>query len=158
MRQLLLIFFTLGTTSLLFAQTSFIHCGNLITMEKGEPITLSKKTVVVVANKIDRIEDGFLPATKDITLVDLKNATVLPGLVDCHVHLEWEQSKTTYTEKFTLNLEDIAFRSAIYAKRTLDKGFTTVRDLGGQGVNIALRNAINNGWAVGPRIYPPDEF
>jgi imidazolonepropionase-like amidohydrolase len=153
MRQLLLIFFTLGVASLLSAQTSYIHCGNLITMEKGEPITLSKKTVVVVANKIDRIEDGFLPATKDITVVDLKNATVLPGLIDCHVHIEWEQSKTTYTEKFTLNLEDIAFRSAIYAKRTLDKGFTTVRDLGGQGVNIALRNAINNGWAVGPRIY-----
>jgi imidazolonepropionase-like amidohydrolase len=76
----------------------------------------------------------------------------MPGPTDCHVHLEWEQSRNSYNERYTLNEADIAFRAAVYARRTLNAGFTTVRDLGGTGVNIALRNAINSGWAVGPRI------
>jgi len=70
-----------------------------------------------------------------------------------HVHLEGESSPKRYLEKFTMNREDIAFRSVVYAERTLMAGFTTVRDLGGSGVNIALRNAISDGWTTGPRIY-----
>ncbi len=112
----------------------------------------TKVTLVVNANKIVRIENGFLPATGSVQVIDLKEKTVMPGLIDCHVHLEWEQSRTSYTEKYIFNEADIAFRAAIYAERTLNAGFTTVRDLGGTGVNIALRNAINAGWATGPRI------
>ena len=109
-------------------------------------------TIVVEADKIVRIEPGYTPSPAGAEAVDLKNKTVLPGLIDCHVHLEWEQNRNSYTEKFVLNPADIAFRSAVYAQRTLLAGFTTVRDLGGQGVNIALRNAVNNGLTIGPRI------
>jgi imidazolonepropionase-like amidohydrolase len=132
---------------------TYIHCGKLISMVNGETTVQTQQTIVVQGNSIERVENGYTTAPSNAQTIDLRNATVMPGLIDCHVHLEWEQSKNTYTEKYTLNLEDIAFRSAVYARRTLEKGFTTVRDLGGQGVNIALRNAINQGWTVGPRIY-----
>jgi imidazolonepropionase-like amidohydrolase len=68
-----------------------------------------------------------------------------------HVHLE-EESPTKYVEEFTQNDADVAFNSIGFAKSTLMAGFTTVRDLGGSGVNVALRNAINQGKVVGPRI------
>ena len=109
-------------------------------------------TIVVEGNKIARIIPGFSRVPAGAEGIDLKNKTVLPGLIDCHVHLEWEQSRNLYNERYTLNPADIAFRAAVYARRTLAIGFTTVRDLGGTGVNIALRNAINAGWVEGPRI------
>jgi imidazolonepropionase-like amidohydrolase len=70
-----------------------------------------------------------------------------------HVHMEGETSPTRYLDQFTLNPPDIAFQSTVYAERTLMTGFTTVRDLGGTGVNISLRNAINKGTVKGPRIF-----
>ena len=77
----------------------------------------------------------------------------MPGLIDMHVHLESETSKDQQVKKFTQNEADIAFQSTIYAKKTLMAGFTSVRDLGGSGVNISLRNAINAGTVVGPRVF-----
>lgn len=133
----------------LAAQTTFIYCGKIIPVN-GE--SLENATIVVEGNRIARVERGFSVLPPGAQLIDLKTKTLLPGLIDCHVHLEWEQSKTSYTDRFVLNDADVAFRAAVYARRTLDAGFTTVRDLGGTGVNIALRNAINAGWAVGPRI------
>lgn len=109
-------------------------------------------TVVVAGDKIVRMEPGYTAAPTGAEEIDLKNKTVLPGLIDCHVHLEWEQNRNSYTEKYIFNEADVAFRSAVYAQRTLLAGFTTVRDLGGQGVNISLRNAVNSGLAIGPRI------
>jgi len=70
-----------------------------------------------------------------------------------HVHIESESSPSRYLEAFTMNEADVAFESTVYAKRTLMAGFTTVRDLGGSGVNIALKNAVNKGTVVGPRIF-----
>ena len=134
----------------LLAQTTYLYCGRLLTMQDAKVQTAV--TIVVEADKIVRIEPGYTPSPAGAEAVDLKNKTVLPGLIDCHVHLEWEQNRNSYTEKFVLNPADIAFRSAVYAQRTLLAGFTTVRDLGGQGVNIALRNAVNNGLTIGPRI------
>ena len=77
----------------------------------------------------------------------------MPGLIDMHVHLEGETNKDQALQRFTLNEADVAFRSTVFAKKTLMAGFTTVRDLGGSGVNIALRNAINQGTVIGPRIF-----
>lgn len=146
MRTLLfLLFFASG----LSAQTTYLHCGRILPIS-GE--ALPNATIVVEGKKIVRIEKGFSPAPVGAEVIDLKTKTVLPGLIDCHVHLEWEQSRNSYTERYTLNPADIAFRSAVYARRTLNIGFTTVRDLGGTGVNIALRNAINAGLTEGPRI------
>ncbi len=76
----------------------------------------------------------------------------MPGLIDMHVHLEGQLSPKRYIEPFILNDADIAFNAQNYAKTTLMAGFTTVRDLGGSGVNVSLRNAINQHKVVGPRI------
>lgn len=133
------------------AQTTYLHCGKLLAMSNGAEVQTAV-TVVVDGNKISRIEKGYLVPPAGVEAIDLKNKTVLPGLIDCHVHLEWEQNRNSYTEKYIYNASDVAFRAAVYAQRTLNAGFTTVRDLGGQGVNIALRNAVNGGWTSGPRI------
>ena len=145
--KLSILFFFIAKT--LSAQTTYLYCGRILPIS-GEAIL--NATIVVEGNKIARIEPGFSRAPTGAEVVDLKNKTVLPGLIDCHVHMEWELNRSSYNERFTLNPADIAYRAAVYARRTLDIGFTTVRDLGGTGVNIALRNAINSGWAIGPRI------
>ena len=132
------------------AQTTYLYCGRLFTMTNETPLT--QVTVVIEGNTIQRIDKGYPSPPAGAAVIDLKDKTVLPGLIDCHVHLEWQQSRSSYTEKYTLNDADIALRAALFAQRTLQAGFTTVRDLGGRGVNIALRNAINQGWTIGPRI------
>lgn len=149
MRIRFLPLFLLLVASSLQAQTRYLYCGRILPIS-GAPIL--NATIVVEGNKIARIQQGYLPVPEGVESIDLKDNTVLPGLIDCHVHLEWEQSRSSYNERYTLNPADIAYRAAVYARRTLDIGFTTVRDLGGTGVNIALRNAINAGWATGPRI------
>ncbi|GAC1440407.1 MAG: amidohydrolase family protein [Sediminibacterium sp.] len=77
----------------------------------------------------------------------------MPGLIDMHVHLESETNPNNYLNGFTWNTSDYAFQSVVFAERTLMSGFTSVRDLGGSGVNISLRNAINKDWVKGPRVY-----
>jgi imidazolonepropionase-like amidohydrolase len=74
-----------------------------------------------------------------------------------HVHLEEETSPTSYLEEFTLNDADVAYNAEVIAKKTLMAGFTTVRDLGGSGVNVALRNAINSGKVTGPRVFTAEK-
>ncbi len=135
------------------AQINYLYCGRLITMAGGKAETETEMTLVVQGDSILRIEKGYRPAPAGAEVIDLKNKTVLPGLIDCHVHFEFEQSRTSYNEKYVSNDADIAYKAAVYANRTLFAGFTTVRDLGGSGVNISLRNAINSGWTTGPRIF-----
>jgi imidazolonepropionase-like amidohydrolase len=106
----------------------------------------------VEANKIVSVDKGFTQPGANDKLVDLSKKTVMPGLIDMHVHLEGETSRDQLVKRFTLNDADIAFQSTIYAKKNLMAGFTTVRDCGGSGVNISLRNAVNAGTVVGPRI------
>lgn len=110
-------------------------------------------TIVVEGDKIVKVEKGYAQAAENDKVIDLKSKTVLPGLMDMHVHIEGETSRDNYIKRFTLNEADIAFNSTVYANRTLMAGFTTVRDLGGSGVNTALRNAINAGKVIGPRIF-----
>jgi imidazolonepropionase-like amidohydrolase len=133
------------------AQKTFIHCGNLIDGKSND--VQSKMTIVIEGNKITRIDKGFISPDSSGILVDLSNKTVMPGLIDMHVHLETETNKDAQLQKFTLNDADVAFKSTVFAKRTLMAGFTTVRDLGGSGINISLRNAINQGLVEGPRIF-----
>jgi imidazolonepropionase-like amidohydrolase len=70
-----------------------------------------------------------------------------------HVHIEQEFDRQTQLNRYTLNEADIAFNSVGFAKRTLLSGFTTVRDLGGTGVNISIKKAIEEGKIIGPRVY-----
>jgi imidazolonepropionase-like amidohydrolase len=135
----------------LFAQRTLIHCGTLIDGKSND--VQSQMTIVVEGNKITSIDKGFTKAGKDDKLIDLSKKTVMPGLIDMHVHLEGETNKDQALQRFTMNKADIAFKSTIYAKKTLMAGFTTVRDLGGSGVNTSLRNAVNQGLIVGPRIF-----
>ena len=149
---LLLLFISFGS----FAQKKYLQCGKIVDVKNGT--VLNDKTIIVSGNKIEAIENGFINSKdKNDKVIDLKNKTVMPGLIDMHVHLEGETSPDSYLKPFTLNEADVAFNSAGYAKKTLMAGFTTVRDLGGSGVNVALRNAINSGKTVGPRIFTAEK-
>jgi imidazolonepropionase-like amidohydrolase len=133
------------------AQKTLLHCGQLIDVKAGK--LQSTMTVTIEKNKITAVSNGYLQPNKGDVVIDLKNKTVMPGLIDMHVHLESETKKGNLADRFILNPADIAFESLRYAKATLQAGFTTVRDLGGSGVNVALRNAIARGQVEGPRVY-----
>lgn len=151
MNKLYTLLFLLLTYATVQAQKTLIHCGNLIDGKSNEVQT--QMTIIIEGNKIIEIEKGFSKPGKDDKLIDLSKKTVMPGFIDMHVHFEGETSKDQAIQRFTLNDADVAFRSTVYAKKTLLAGFTTVRDLGGSGVNISLRNAINQGFVVGPRMF-----
>ncbi len=151
MKKTLTLAFTLLIFLNLTAQKTYIWCGTLIDGISKEP--QKNMTVVVEKNKIITVESGFSkPGTADKT-IDLKTKTVTPGWIDMHVHMEHETNPNRYMETFTYNPADYAFQSVKFAETTLMAGFTTVRDLGGTGVNISLRNAINKGLIKGPRVY-----
>ncbi len=139
-------------TCTLTAQDTYLHCGKLIDTKNGQVLT--NKTIVVNGTKIIAVNDGFSAAEKaDDIVIDLKDKTVMPGLIDMHVHIEGESNPRAYLDRFTKNPADVAFGSLKYAEATLMAGFTTVRDLGGSGVNISLRDAIARGEVNGPRIF-----
>ena len=139
-----------GSTSL--SARTLIHAGVLIDGKTDSPH--EAVTVVVDGQMIVAIERGFTGPSADDTVIDLRDATVMPGLMDMHTHLSSELSKTSYMERFQLNEADYAFKAAAYAERTLMAGFTTVRDLGDRyNVSISLRNAIDQGLVKGPRIF-----
>jgi imidazolonepropionase-like amidohydrolase len=151
MKNTILLFCSVLMLSNLVAQKTYIWCGTLIDGISNEP--KKNMTIIVEKDKITGIENGFSqPGNTDKT-IDLKNKTVTPGWIDMHVHLEQETKKGNLADRFILNPADVAFESIKYANLTLMAGFTTVRDLGGSGVNVSLRNAINKGWIMGPRIY-----
>ena len=133
------------------AQKTLLQCGTLIDGVSDNPRT--QVTVTVENDMIVAVENGYKTGGKDDTVIDLKAYTVMPGFIDMHVHMESEASRTGYMKRFTQNEADRAFESTVYARKTLMAGFTTVRDCGGSGVNISLRNAINAGTVDGPRIY-----
>jgi imidazolonepropionase-like amidohydrolase len=138
-------------TSVLFAQKTYIYCGRLIDVKKNELHT--EMTIIIEGNKIFDVLKGYSAASSPDKTIDLKTLTVMPGLIDMHVHLEGETRKGDLIDEFVLNPADLAFQSVKYASNTLMAGFTTVRDLGGSGVNISLRNAIAKGFVIGPRIF-----
>jgi imidazolonepropionase-like amidohydrolase len=131
---------------------TLIHAGQLIDGISDQP--RKRVTVVVDGDRIRSIDDGFTQAGTGDTIVDLSGATVLPGLMDMHVHLTSEHSRTSELDNFKKGEADDAFDSVVYAERTLLAGFTTVRNLGDQwNVSIALRRAIAEGKVIGPRIF-----
>ncbi len=131
---------------------TLIYAGSLI---DGRADAARKTvTITVDGDRITGFADGYTAPAAGDTVIDLKNATVLPGFIDCHVHLTSQQSPKSYTERFYLNSTDLAFHSVVYARRTLLAGFTTVRDLGANDyLNVSLRKAVAEGWIDGPRIF-----
>ena len=140
-----------GISASSFAQKTYVQCGRLLDVRAGK--LLKEQTVVVENGRISTVQAGYQAGGATDKVVDLKTRTVLPGLIDCHVHLEFQSSKTAFYEGFILNPADVAFQSLAYARTTLLAGFTTVRDMGGSGVNVALRDAISRGQVVGPRVF-----
>ncbi|NML19311.1 amidohydrolase family protein [Pseudoflavitalea sp. G-6-1-2] len=133
------------------AQRTILHCGKLIDVVNGSVLT--EQSIIIEGNKISDIQKGYIKAVDTDKVIDLKQTTVMPGLIDCHVHMESETNPNRYLEAFTMNPADYAYQSVVFSNRTLMAGFTSVRDLGGSGVNIALRNAINKKIIVGPRVF-----
>ena len=152
MKKLFLLFTAVFLLQNITAQTTYILCGKLIDTKTGE--LTSNKTIIVKENKIFKLLDGYVtPKSSTAIVIDLKEKVVMPGLIDFHVHIEQEFDKDTRLNTYTLNEADIAFNAVGFAKTTLLSGFTTVRDLGGTGVNISIRNAINAGKIPGPRVF-----
>jgi imidazolonepropionase-like amidohydrolase len=134
------------------AAETLIYAAKLIDGRAAQPV--SDVTLVVAEGKISRIISGFATPQSGDRVIDLRKYTVVPGLMDMHTHLMSQHSKDSYTEKFFMEDSEYALRSTVYARLTLLAGFTTVRELGDNGVNsVALRRAIREGWIIGPRIY-----
>ena len=144
-----ILFLLAGTTA---AADTLIHAGSLIDGDARRAV--NDRTVRVRGDVIVAIEDGFTtPATGD-TVIDLRDSTVMPGLMDMHVHLTGQYSPRSNLNRFILNEADYAFDAAKYARRTLDAGFTVVRNVGApMNVVIALRKAIEAGDVAGPMIF-----
>ena len=134
------------------AEVTLLHCGHLI--DVNEPALLGETTIVVEGGSIRSVDPGLRTPDSAAHVIDLREHTCLPGLMDMHVHLTAEYSERSDVERFRLNPADRAYRSVTWAGRTLLAGFTTVRDLGASGgVNISLRDAVAQGRIPGPRIY-----
>lgn len=154
-KSVFLLLFAISSMNFMLGQDTYIYCGKLIDVNTNA--MEDQRTIIVEGNKIKAIHEGFTTAPADATIIDLKDKVVMPGLMDMHVHIESESNPKSYEQKFRLNDVDIALEATVYCERTLMAGFTTVRDLGGTGVNVSLRNAINRGYIVGPRIYTAEK-
>ena len=129
-----------------------IHAGYVFNADNGtvEP----EISIIIEDDRISEVIEGFVDPDSDDVYIDLSAYYVLPGLIDMHVHLTNQSSNKAYIERITLNPADYAIRATKHAEATLFAGFTTVRNLGdSDSVTIALRNAINSGIVLGPRIF-----
>ncbi|MBB6129348.1 Xaa-Pro dipeptidase [Mucilaginibacter lappiensis] len=128
----------------------YIKAGRFIDTEKGRILT--NQIIVVDHDTIKAVGDNISIPT-GAKVIDLSNATVLPGLIDCHTHLSQQPGDNYYDDIFRKSAVDYAVIAPIYTKRTLLAGFTTCRDVGAAAfIDIALRNAINHGDIPGPRM------
>ncbi len=141
------------TTALLFflwgsASALTVSCGHLFDSEQGQFID---NQVIEITQ--DRVSAVTGQAGQAIDL-DFSDGYCLPGLIDAHTHISSQMGPDSYINKFTLNAADVTLNAVRYADRTLQAGFTTVRDLGDSfGVTVALRDAIKAGKVSGPRIF-----
>ncbi|MEX1221262.1 MAG: amidohydrolase family protein [Idiomarina sp.] len=151
MRKLTLALALTALSGHAYADT-LIHAGTLIDGTGAQP--RKQVTVVVNNDRIAAIENGYREAGEGDTVIDRRNATVMPGFIDMHTHLTSQLGPGSYMVRYTDNAADVALTAANFAEKTLMAGFTTVRDLGDSfKASISLRKAIAQGKVVGPRIY-----
>ena len=131
-----------------------VHAGRLLDRPGQQPRGAS--TVIVRNGRVEAVRDGFAAPEgfPGATVVDLRERYVLPGLIDCHVHLDTDRAgQEALLESMTQSDAHFAYEALANARKTLEAGFTTVRNLGDdRGVTLALRDAIAAGTVAGPRI------
>lgn len=131
-------------------KVTVVKAARLIDGQGGAPI--QNPVVIIEDDRIARVGAG-LPVPPGADVIDLARATLLPGLIDCHTHLTGQPGDNYYEDLFRRSAIDAAVVAHVYAKRTLEAGFTTVRDVGaGELIDLAMRNAINRGEIPGPRM------
>jgi imidazolonepropionase-like amidohydrolase len=143
---------------LALARDVVIHAGHLIDAVSGK--VSDKMSILITDERITAVQRGFVaPAGAEV--VDLSQSTVLPGLIDCHVHMSFGVigEGGGLAQRFTTTSSDTAFRTVAAAKRMLNLGFTSLRDLGTDTeVIVGLKRAINSGVIPGPRMYVSGMF
>ncbi len=128
-------------------QKSYVHAGHMLDVKTGK--MLDNVLVTIEGDKISSVASGAAPAGAKV--IDLPQATLLPGLIDAHTHITFDPN-FGYQE-LGVSLPKEALVGAKNARITLEAGFTTVRNVGASGyADVALRDAINEGMVPGPRM------
>ena len=128
-----------------------IHAGRLI--DGTSTAVRQNVSILIAGEKIAAVQDG-LQTPAGARVIDLRTATVMPGFIDAHTHITGEGTGNALVRAATETPLDDAVRSTVYARRTLEAGFTTIRNVGADGgADVALKRAINDGIVIGPRIW-----
>jgi len=135
------------------AKTTVVYAGQLLAVPGEAP--LSKQTIFIKDGVIERIEPGFVEFKQagDMQLIQLRDAFVMPGLMDMHVHLQGELGPNNDRDALKMSDQLRGMRTVHHGMNTLLAGFTTVRDVGSNAQYMyAYRDAIERGWITGPRV------
>lgn len=146
------VLFAVFCTNAVPAQVTAIKAGKLIDPDAGTVLT--DQIILIRENKIEAVGKGFkIPAGANV--IDLSQMTVLPGLIDCHTHVADGHSDGEPFNVLKKTASQIVLESVTNAKKMLESGFTTVRDVGTYRAlnDVALRDAIARGYVPGPRMY-----
>ena len=152
-------FIARSAVALAAALAASVVCGKDVVLHAGMLIDGIADTprrnvsLVIRDDRIVSIQEGFTsPAGAEV--IDLSTATVLPGLIDCHIHISAVLPNRTNATEYSMTHSDIerAFDGALFARRLLQQGFTSARDVGGGDETVALRKAIDAGKIPGPRL------
>ena len=133
------------------AVETVIHAGRLI---DGTSTTVRERVSILISgDRVVDVQAGFAtPAGAKV--IDLSKSTVMPGFIDSHTHITSELGGNAIVRAVTEGAVDDAIKATVFAKRTLDAGFTTIRNLGADGgADVALKRAINDGIVPGPRMW-----
>jgi len=130
----------------------YIHAGRVL--DKPGQAPRGPSTIIIRNGRVEAIRDGYATPAAAVEVIDLKDSFVLPGLIDSHVHLDSDKAGVeAQLAEVSRSVPAAAYEAAMNGRKTLQAGFTTVRNLGdGDGVTLALRDAIARGEMEGPRI------
>ncbi|HEX3321478.1 MAG TPA: amidohydrolase family protein [Terriglobales bacterium] len=147
---LLIVFATIPAMSQAAPRRVIVRAGKVLDVKTGQ--TASNQAITIEGDKIVSIGSASSAASEGATIIDLPNATVLPGLIDSHTHITFDPKGLGY-ESLGISVPREALTGAKNARITLEAGFTTVRNVGASGYSdVALRDAINDGDVPGPRM------